>query len=49
MYKLVYKTVNNISNKIYVGVHSTEDLDDGYLGSGLLLNRAIKKNGARYL
>ena len=29
----------------YTGKHSTNDLDDGYLGSGLLINRAIKKHG----
>ena len=26
-------------------MHSTDDLDDGYLGSGTLLHRAIKKHG----
>jgi hypothetical protein len=38
-------TKNCINNKIYVGVHKTHTLDDGYLGSGLNLQRAINKYG----
>jgi group I intron endonuclease len=41
----VYKTTNIINGKIYVGVHQTDDLNDTYLGSGIILNRAIKKYG----
>lgn len=40
---IIYKTINLISNKIYVGKDSKNDPD--YLGSGLLLKRAIKKHG----
>lgn len=31
---IVYQTINKINNKIYIGVHKTEDPDifDGYLG-----------------
>lgn len=43
LYNFVYKTTNLINNKYYIGVHSTDDLDDGYLGSGKLLKRALKK------
>ncbi|MFA5484922.1 MAG: GIY-YIG nuclease family protein [Candidatus Pacearchaeota archaeon] len=39
----LYKTTNLINNKIYIGVHQTKNLNDGYLGSGLNLQRAIKK------
>ena len=45
MYYTVYKTTNKKNGKIYVGCHKTKDLDDGYLGSGLLLKRAIEKHG----
>jgi group I intron endonuclease len=45
MYYFVYQTKNLSNNKIYVGVHSTANLNDGYLGSGKLLKRAITKYG----
>lgn len=42
---IVYKTTNITNGKIYVGCHSTDDLDDGYLGSGDNILRALKKYG----
>lgn len=45
MYYFVYKTTNIINKKIYIGCHITENLNDGYLGSGKFLKRAIKKYG----
>lgn len=42
---ILYKTTNTISGKFYIGVHTTEDLNDGYLGSGKQIRDAIKKYG----
>lgn len=44
-YNFVYKTTNNLNGDYYYGVHSTNNLDDGYLGSGKRLNYAINKYG----
>lgn len=39
----LYEVKNVINNKIYVGVHRTNNLNDGYMGSGNIIKRAIKK------
>jgi len=44
-YHYIYKTVNTLSGRYYIGMHSTDDLNDGYLGSGIRLRRAINKHG----
>lgn len=41
----VYKTTNIINGKYYIGVHKTYDIEDGYLGSGTILKKAIEKYG----
>lgn len=43
MYYTVYRIKNKINNKEYIGKHQTEDLEDGYMGSGKLIQRAIQK------
>ena len=42
---IVYKTTCQITGRFYFGLHSTDNLDDGYLGSGVRLGRSIKKHG----
>lgn len=42
---IVYKTTNIVNGKFYIGMHSTFNIDDGYLGSGVILLKAIKKYG----
>lgn len=44
-YCYLYQITNKINGKIYVGVHSTDDLNDGYMGSGSLLKKAFAKYG----
>lgn len=44
-YNIIYKTTNIVNNKIYIGLHSTDNLEDGYIGSGNILKQAIKKYG----
>lgn len=46
MFYYLYEIRNNINGKIYIGVHETDDMDDGYMGSGKYLKAAIKKYGA---
>lgn len=44
-YHTIYKTINLLNGKFYVGLHSTNNLDDGYLGSGTTLLKAVNKYG----
>jgi len=42
-----YKTTNILNGKYYYGMHSTNDMDDGYMGSGKRLRRSINKYGEK--
>ena len=46
---IVYKTLNLVNDRFYVGVHGTENpnIFDGYLGTGVLITKAIKKYGKK--
>lgn len=45
MFYYLYEIRNKINGKIYVGVHKTNDMNDGYMGSGKIIKSAIKKYG----
>lgn len=45
MKHIVYKITNNLNSKIYIGVHSTEDVNDSYMGSGVNIKKSIAKHG----
>ena len=44
-YHFIYRTTNQVNGKFYVGMHSTDDLEDGYVGSGKRLGYSIRKYG----
>lgn len=45
MFYYLYQITNKVNNKIYIGVHKTIDMNDGYMGSGKIVNNAIAKYG----
>lgn len=44
-YHYIYKTVCSITGKFYIGMHSTDNLNDGYQGSGKILRYSVTKYG----
>ncbi len=45
MYHFIYRTTNLLNGKFYIGKHSTQNLNDGYMGSGSALLAAMNKHG----
>jgi hypothetical protein len=41
----IYKITRVDSPRYYIGMHSTDDLEDGYFGSGKLLAASIRRHG----
>lgn len=45
---IIYKITNTLNNKIYIGKHQTENINDSYFGSGVSLKKGIKKYGKEF-
>ena len=46
-YHYFYKIVNGITGEFYYGIHSTDDINDGYMGSGSRLKEKYKEYGKK--
>lgn len=44
-YHYIYKTTCSVTNRYYIGMHSTDNLTDGYIGSGKRLWFSINYHG----
>ena len=47
MHYIIYKTVNKLNSRYYIGMHQCSTLQDSYLGSNKILKQAIKKYGRK--
>lgn len=44
-YHYIYKIVNIKNGRYYIGMHSTYNLNDGYMGGGKRITNSIRKHG----
>jgi len=47
-YHYTYRIVNLATGNYYLGCHTTSNLQDGYMGSGVLIGKAIKFYGVMH-
>ena len=45
MYYFIYKITNKLNNMVYIGVHKTKNIYDGYMGSGTKIREAVEEYG----
>ena len=44
-YHYIYRITCLKNNRYYIGMHSTDDLEDGYMGGGKRIKNSVKKHG----
>lgn len=42
---IIYMLTNKVNGKRYIGQHGTNNINDGYMGSGIAIRKAIKEFG----
>ena len=47
MIRYIYEITNNVNGKTYIGQHTTDNENDGYMGSGVILKQAQSKYGIK--